>query len=65
MTVDNISEPGAWVREWDARPHSTAEYRQEIHELRERVRMYLARIGELEAELNAERAKNESWVREP
>lgn len=65
MTVDNVSEPGSWVREWDARPHTTAEYRQEISELRERIRAYLERIGQLEAELIAERARSEAWVREP
>jgi hypothetical protein len=63
--IDNMSEPGAWVREWDARPHTVPEYQQEIREMRERIRAYLERIGQLEAELNEERAKNNEWVREP
>lgn len=65
VTIDNESPPGAWVREWDARPHSVPEYQREIHELRDRIRAYLERIGQLEAELNEERAKSEAWVREP
>ena len=48
MPVDNESEPGAWEREWDMRPHTTAEYQSEIGELRVRIRAYLRRIEELE-----------------
>lgn len=63
--VDDQSPAGSWVREWDARPHTVCEYQREIRELRDRVRSYLERIGQLEAELNEERAKGEAWVREP
>lgn len=63
--IDNQSPPGSWVREWDARSHTSAEYRQEIRELRDRIKYYMARIEALETELMEERGRNSGWVREP
>lgn len=64
--IDNISPPGAYTREWDARSHTETEYRQEIREMRERIRFYLAEIERLHAELAELRRHAESqWVREP
>lgn len=37
-------EPGSWQKEWDARSHTPEEFRQEIRELRERIKGYLKDI---------------------
>lgn len=37
-------DPGSWQKEWDAKSHTTQEYRQEIRELRERIKGYLKEI---------------------
>ena len=65
MTIDTTSPPGSWEREWDARSHSETEYRNEIRELRARVRAYLAEIERLRAENDELRAANARWVMEP
>ena len=66
MTIDRISPPGAWHREWDARSHTETEYRQEIREMRERIRGYLDDIRRLEAEVaELKRVAENQWVREP
>jgi len=44
---DNISPPGSWRREWDARSHSEQEYREKINELRQRNKDYVEQIKEL------------------
>lgn len=63
--VDNESPAGSWQREWDARPHTTEEYRQEIRELRERLRTYLLEVERLKAELMVLQARDARWVQEP
>jgi hypothetical protein len=65
MQIDRESPPGAWQREWDARSHTETEYRQEIREMRERIRWYVRRIEELEAEVKQLRAQDARWVQEP
>lgn len=66
IDIDNISPPGAWQREWDMRSHTDAEFRQEIRELRERLRGYLTDIRRLEAEVaELKRHAENQWVREP
>lgn len=47
MNVDDQSPPGAWRREWDSQSHTVNEYREKIRELRERNRMYVETIYEL------------------
>ena len=37
-------EPGSWQKEWDAKSHTPEEFRQEIRELRERIKGYLKDI---------------------
>lgn len=44
MTIDNVSPPGAWQREWDMKPHTEMELRQEIRELRDRIRSYVLEL---------------------
>ncbi len=51
MVIDNISPPGAYEREWDAKSHTETEYRQEIREMRERIRIYLKEIALLQDEI--------------
>ena len=41
---NNGGDPGSWQREWDKRTHTTDEFRQEIKELRERIKSYLIDI---------------------
>jgi len=65
VQIDRESPPGAWQREWDARSHTETEYRQEIREMRERIRWYVRRIEELEAEVKQLRAQDARWVQEP
>jgi uncharacterized coiled-coil DUF342 family protein len=54
-----------WEQEWDRIAHTSTEYRQEIREMRERIRYYVRRIAELEAEVHELRAKDSRWVQEP
>jgi hypothetical protein len=65
MTIDKDSPPGSWQREWDARSHSQLELRQEINELRDRIKGYLKDIeirDQLIAELKDELALvNKYW----
>lgn len=59
MVIDKESPPGSWEREWDARPHSPSEFRNEINELRFRIKGYLKDIeirDQLIAELRDELA---------
>jgi hypothetical protein len=59
MGVDRDSPPGSWQKEWDAISHSPVEYRQEIRELRDRIKGYLKDIeirDQLIAELRDELA---------
>lgn len=65
MNTDNISPPGAWQAEWDKRSHTSAEYQQEIRELRERIVYYISYITKLEDALETERARSNDWNREP
>lgn len=65
MIQDDISPAGSWVREWDARSHTPAEYRREIHELRERIHGYVVEIEKLKAELVLLQARDARWVQEP
>lgn len=65
MTVDTISPPGSWEREWDARAHTPREYQQEIRELRMRVREYLAEIRHLQHEVHELRERERQWLMEP
>lgn len=51
MVIDNISPPGAYEREWDRRSHTETEYRQEIREMRERIRGYVKEIALLQDEI--------------
>jgi len=55
MTIDKISPPGAWEREWDKRTHTETELRCEIHELRQRITEYISEIETLTARLEDER----------
>jgi predicted RNase H-like nuclease (RuvC/YqgF family) len=52
VTIDNISPPGAWRREWDAQPHTPQEYMQKIRELRERNADYVREIDRLERKID-------------
>ena len=52
MIIDNISPPGSYDREWDARSHTETEYRQEIREMRERIRGYVKEIKALQDEID-------------
>jgi len=54
-----------WEQEWDRIAHTSTEYRQEIREMRERIRYYVRRIDELEAEVKQLRAQDARWVMEP
>lgn len=63
--VDNSSPAGSWQREWDMRPHTTDEYRQEIRELRARIVEYMREIDELKNENTMLRATADRWVMEP
>ncbi len=66
MTIDRISPPGAWQREWDARSHTETEYRQEIREMRERIQWYLGQIQSLEDEVaELKRIAESQFVKEP
>jgi predicted RNase H-like nuclease (RuvC/YqgF family) len=66
MTIDRISPPGAWQREWDARSHTETEYRQEIREMRERIQWYLGQIQSLEEEVaELKRIAESQFVKEP
>lgn len=66
MIIDNISPPGAYERDWDSRSHTETEYRQEIREMRERIRGYVKEIKLLQDEivLLREQLHNQT-VREP
>ena len=59
----NLSDD--WEQEWDRIAHTSTEYRQEIREMRERIRYYVRRIEELETEVRELRAKDSQWVQEP
>jgi hypothetical protein len=63
--IDDQSEPGSWVREWDSRSHTSAEYRAEIRELRVRIIDYLSEIAQLRIELATEREKTKHLEMEP
>ena len=63
--IDNESEPGSWVREWDARSHTSAEYRAEIRDLRNRILDYLCEIAHLKVQLAEEREKTKHLEMEP
>lgn len=52
VTIDNISPPGSWRREWDAQPHTPQEYMQKIRELRERNADYVREIDRLERKID-------------
>jgi hypothetical protein len=63
--IDRESPPGAWQRDWDSRSHTETEYRQEIREMRERIKWYVKRINELELEVRELRSNDARWVQEP
>ena len=63
--IDDQSEPGSWEREWDLRSHTSAEYRAEIRELRDRIISYLSEIAQLRIELATEREKTKHLEMEP
>ena len=65
MQIDRESPPGAWQRDWDSRSHTETEYRQEIREMRERIKWYVNRIDELESEVRELRSNDARWVQEP
>ncbi len=65
MQIDRESPPGAWQRDWDSRSHTETEYRQEIREMRERIKWYVKRIDELESEVRELRSNDARWVQEP
>ncbi len=65
MHIDRESPPGAWQRDWDSRSHTETEYRQEIREMRERIKWYVKRINELELEVRELRSNDARWVQEP
>jgi len=65
VQIDRESPPGAWQRDWDARSHTETEYRQEIREMRERIKWYVKRIDELESEVRELRSNDARWVQEP
>jgi uncharacterized coiled-coil DUF342 family protein len=54
-----------WVVEWDRMSHTISEYRQEIREMRERIRWYVDRIEELETEVKQLKSTDARWVQEP
>ena len=54
-----------WEQEWDRIAHTSTEYRQEIREMRERIRYYVRRIEELETEVKQLKAQDARWVQEP
>jgi uncharacterized coiled-coil DUF342 family protein len=60
-----VHEEDDWDREWDRMSHTISEYQQEIREMRERIRWYVGRIEELEAEVKQLRAQDARWVQEP
>jgi hypothetical protein len=53
---DLVREDDAWDKAWDGQVHTPAEYQQEIHSLRTRVRHYLGDIWRLNQELEKYRA---------
>jgi predicted nucleic acid-binding Zn-ribbon protein len=61
MTIDNESPAGAWQKEWDARAHTESEYRAEIRDMRDRIKMYLKEIDDLKAEIHLLRDTLYSW----
>jgi hypothetical protein len=65
VQIDRESPPGAWQRDWDSRSHTETEYRQEIREMRERIKWYVKRINELELEVRELRSNDARWVQEP
>jgi hypothetical protein len=65
VQIDRESPPGAWQRDWDSRSHTETEYRQEIREMRERIKWYVKRIDELESEVRELRSNDARWVQEP
>lgn len=54
-----------WEQEWDRIAHTSTEYRQEIREMRERIRYYVRRIDELETEVKQLKTQDARWVQEP
>lgn len=65
VTIDNISPPGSWRREWDAQSHTPQEYMQKIRELRERNAEYVREIDRLQRkidELNEELALVHKYI---
>ncbi len=55
VQIDNESPPGSWQKEWDARSHTSDEYKKEINELRDRIRSYLREIQELNRQIDSMR----------
>jgi uncharacterized coiled-coil DUF342 family protein len=60
-----VHEEDAWDREWDRMSHTISEYQQQIREMRERIRWYVSRIEQLEAEVKQLRVQDARWVQEP
>jgi uncharacterized coiled-coil DUF342 family protein len=54
-----------WDREWDRMSHTISEYRQEIREMRERIRGYVDLIEQLESEVRELKKTDSRWVQEP
>lgn len=49
-----------WDETWDSMSHTSAEYRVEIRDLRNRVTAYIREIEELKTQLHA---ANMDWIR--
>lgn len=60
-----VTKADDWEQEWDRMSHTPTEYRQEIHDLRERIQWYVKRINELESEVKQLKAHDARWVQEP
>jgi uncharacterized coiled-coil DUF342 family protein len=60
-----VTEEDDWDREWDRMSHTISEYRQEIREMRERIRWYVNRIEQLESEVRDLKKTDSRWVQEP
>ena len=66
MVIDNVSPAGSYRRELDYKLDTVGKLWNEIYELRERIRGYLADINRLEAEVaELKRHAENQWVREP
>ena len=63
--ADRLQEIDEWDAEWDRMTHTSAEYKSEIREMRERIQFYVQRIEELEEEVRQLKRFDSRWVQEP